>query len=95
MPSLLASCTASSTAPVSYTHLNAYAEAEDALNTYFAELDTSLDVQNYPKLVRNRAKVRDFEMCIRDRYTVSASVRRIHCFRPAQYKYCIFQASFQ
>ena len=38
--------------------LNAYAEAEDALNTYFAELDTSLDVQNYPKLVRNRAKVR-------------------------------------
>lgn len=40
--------------------LNAYAEAEDALNTYFAELDTSLDVQNYPKLVRNRAKVRDF-----------------------------------
>ena len=26
----------------------------------FAELDTSLDVQNYPRLVRNRARVRDF-----------------------------------
>ena len=40
--------------------LNAYAEAEEALNDYFAELDTSLDVQNYPRLVRNRARVRDF-----------------------------------
>lgn len=40
--------------------LNAYAEAEEALNTYFAELDTSLDVKNYPRLVRNRARVRDF-----------------------------------
>ena len=40
--------------------LDAYAEAEEALDTYFAELDTSLDVQNYPRLVRNRAKVRDF-----------------------------------
>ena len=40
--------------------LTAYAEAEDALNTYFAELDTALDVENYPGLVRNRARVRDF-----------------------------------
>lgn len=40
--------------------LNAYAEAEDALNTYFAELDTSLDVKNFPMLVRKRARVRDF-----------------------------------
>ena len=40
--------------------LNAYAEAEDALNTYFAELDTSLNVKNFPRLVRNRARVRDF-----------------------------------
>ena len=40
--------------------LNAYAEAEDALNTYFAELDTSLDVKSFPRLVRKRARVRDF-----------------------------------
>ncbi len=45
---------------LSCVDLSAYAEAEEALNDYFAELDTSLDVQNYPRLVRNRARVRDF-----------------------------------
>ena len=45
---------------LSCVDLSAYAEAEEALNYYFAELDTSLDVQNYPRLVRNRARVRDF-----------------------------------
>ncbi len=40
--------------------LSAYADAEEALNTYFAELDTSLNVKNFPGLVRNRARVRDF-----------------------------------
>ena len=40
--------------------LNAYADAEEALNTYFAELDTSLNVKNFPGLVRNRSRVRDF-----------------------------------
>lgn len=34
--------------------------AEDALNTFFAEVDSSLDIHSFPELVRNRENVRDF-----------------------------------
>ena len=40
--------------------LNAYAEARRRSEYLFRRTGYSLDVQNYPKLVRNRAKVRDF-----------------------------------
>lgn len=40
--------------------LNLYQKAEDALDTCFAELDADLTIENYPSIVRNREKTRDF-----------------------------------
>ncbi len=40
--------------------LNLYQKAEDALDTCFTELDADLTIENYPSLVRNREKTRDF-----------------------------------
>lgn len=40
--------------------LSRYQNAEKALNTFFDELDSSLNVHTFPELVRNRENVRDF-----------------------------------
>lgn len=40
--------------------LNRYQAAEDALNTFFKEMDSLLDVNTFPTMVRNRNNVRDF-----------------------------------
>lgn len=40
--------------------LNRYEAAEDALNAFFREMDSLLDVNSFPSMVRNRNNVRDF-----------------------------------
>ena len=40
--------------------LNRYQAAEDALNAFFREMDSLLDVNTFPTMVRNRNNVRDF-----------------------------------
>ncbi|MCH5274713.1 MAG: hypothetical protein J1E65_02645 [Lachnospiraceae bacterium] len=40
--------------------LNRYQAAEDALNAFFREMDSLLDVNTFPAIVRNRNDVRDF-----------------------------------
>lgn len=40
--------------------LNRYQAAEDALNAFFKEMDSLLDVNTFPTMVRNRNNVRDF-----------------------------------
>ena len=40
--------------------LNRYQAAEEALNSFFKDVDASMDVNSFPTMVRNRDNVRDF-----------------------------------